>query len=97
VGAPAALSNNLLADVKLFGLTFFDLYDFGSSNILLPVGGLFLAIFAGWVWGLGRFQKELSNQGVLQNSTVTRVMFYILKFVTPPLVLVVLLSGLKLI
>lgn len=95
VGAPAALSNNLLANVKVFGLTFFDLYDFGSSNILLPVGGLFLAIFAGWVWGLGRFQVELSNKGVLTNTRETKLLFTILRFITPPLVLVVLLSGLK--
>ena len=97
VGVPAALSNNLMADVKIFGLTFFDLYDFGSSNILLPLGGLFLAIFAGWVWGLSRFQSALSNEGKIQNGRFTRTIFFILKFITPVLVLVILLSGLKLI
>ncbi len=97
VGIPAALSNNLMADVKVFGLTFFDMYDFGSSNVLLPLGGFFLAIFAGWVWGLNRFQTALSNEGKIKNQKITRVVFYILKYVTPLLVFVVLLSGLKLI
>jgi NSS family neurotransmitter:Na+ symporter len=97
VGIPAALSSSLMADVKVFGLTFFDLYDFGSSNVLLPLGGFFLAIFAGWVWGLNRFQTALSNDGKIKNQNITRIVFYILKFVTPVLVLVVLLSGLKLI
>jgi NSS family neurotransmitter:Na+ symporter len=40
-GALAALSNSLLADVKLLGMTFFDLFDYTTSNILLPLGGLF--------------------------------------------------------
>jgi neurotransmitter:Na+ symporter, NSS family len=95
-GVPAALSNNLMANVKLFGKTFFDLYDFGSSNILLPVGGLFLAIYAGWVWGLPRFKDALSNHGLIKNESISTVLFNILRFTTPVLVLVVLLSGLGL-
>lgn len=93
-GAPAALSNSTMANVKLFGKTFFDLYDFGSSNILLPVGGLFLAIYAGWVWGLPKFKEALSNHGVIHNQKFTKLLFFILRFVTPPLVFIVLLSGL---
>ena len=65
-GATAALSNSLLADVKLFGMTFFDLYDYSSSNILLPIGGLFLSIFAGWVWGSPKIKEALSNSGALK-------------------------------
>ncbi len=96
-GAPAALSSSTMANVTLFGKTFFDIYDFCSSNILLPVGGLFLAIYAGWVWGLPKFKDVLSNHGVIHNQQFTRVLFFILRFITPPLVLVVLLSGLGLI
>lgn len=95
-GAPAALSNSTMANVTIFGKTFFDIYDFCSSNILLPIGGLFLAIYAGWVWGLPKFKEALSNHGVLKNQKFTKVLFFILCFATPPLVLVVLLSGLGL-
>lgn len=94
VGSLAALSNSLLANVKLFGKTFFDLFDFSSSNVLLPLGGFFLAIFAGWVWGSAKFQTALTNNGTLKNGKFVRSIFFILRFVTPPLVLVVLLRGL---
>ena len=97
VGSLAALSNNLLANVKVAGLTFFDLFDFGSSNVLLPLGGFFLAIFSGWVWGRQKFFTQLSNNGSLKNQRVVSLLFNILRFVTPVLVLIVLLSGLKLI
>ena len=97
VGSLAALSNNLLANAKVFGLTFFDLFDFGSSNVLLPLGGFFLAIFSGWVWGRQKFFTQLSNNGSLKNQRVVSLLFNILRFVTPVLVLIVLLSGLKII
>ena len=46
-GSLAALSSSLLSNVKLFDLTFFDLFDFTSSNIFLPVGGVLICIFVG--------------------------------------------------
>jgi NSS family neurotransmitter:Na+ symporter len=39
-GSLAAFTNSTLSAVKVFGFTFFDFYDFTTSNILLPVGGL---------------------------------------------------------
>jgi neurotransmitter:Na+ symporter, NSS family len=97
VGSTAALSNNLLANFKLFGMTPFDLYDYVTSNMLLPIGGICLAIFAGWVWGFGRVKTALTNQGVLHNEKVIRAFFLVVKVVTPVLVLLVLLQGLKVI
>ena len=94
VGSLAALSNSTLADVKLFGLTFFDLYDYFTSNLLLPIGGFFIAIFVAWVWGWQNFKTAVSNEGALSNEKVTRVVYLIMKFVTPLMVLVILLSGL---
>ncbi|MEA5078204.1 MAG: sodium-dependent transporter [Anaerolineaceae bacterium] len=97
LGALAALSNSSLAGVKLFGLTFFDLFDYLTSNLLLPIGGLFIAIYVGWVWGWPKFKAALTNEGNLQNEKLVRAIFIILKFVTPVLVAIVLLAGLNVI
>lgn len=94
VGSTAALSNSLLADFKLFGMTMFDLFDFSTSNILLPVGGLFLALFTGWAWSHKELFDELTNHGTLNNTAVVRGFFFIIRFVTPLLVLLILLRGL---
>ncbi len=96
IGSLAALSNSTLADVTLFGMTFFDLFDFASSNVLLPVGGLLIAIFAGWIWGRGKLKEALSNHGTLKNTMVVSVLSLLLRFITPVLVLLVLLNGLGL-
>jgi NSS family neurotransmitter:Na+ symporter len=51
-GVPSALagSGSVFANWKLlFGKDFFDTMDYLGSNWLLPLGGLFIAIFVGWV------------------------------------------------
>lgn len=50
LGAPATLSTSVLSDVTVFGLSLFDLYDFLSSNLMLPLDGLLLSLFVGYVW-----------------------------------------------
>ncbi|AJE02559.1 sodium-dependent transporter [Geobacter pickeringii] len=95
LGSTAALSGSVLATVTPFGMTFFDLYDFLTSNLLLPVGGMMICIFTGWVYGFGRVEEALSNGGVIANARVIRIFFGIVKFISPLLVLTILLKGLK--
>lgn len=97
VGSTAALSNSAMAEFKLFGMTMFDLFDYVSSNLLLPLGGLFLSLFAVFAWGFPRFKQSLSNQGTLVNKTYVTVLYAALMTVTPISVLIILLTGLKLI
>lgn len=96
LGSTCALTNSTMAGFKLFGMTMFDLFDFASSNVLLPLGGILLALFVGWVWGRDNFQRALSNQGTLHNATVTGAVFFLLRYVSPLLILVVMLKGLDL-
>ncbi|GGX91604.1 transporter [Vogesella alkaliphila] len=96
IGASCALSNSVLADVKLFGMTFFDLFDFVSSSILLPIGGIFICLFVSWVWGKDKMMMALSNEGVLHNRVVVQLLYALLKYVTPLLILLVMLKGLGL-
>ena len=96
MGASCALSNSALADFKLFGLTMFDLFDFVSSNIILPAGGIFIALFVGWVWGVDKFRRSLTNHGQLSNEKLANAVFFLLRYVSPLLILIVMLKGLNL-
>jgi NSS family neurotransmitter:Na+ symporter len=96
LGSASALSNNTLADFKLFGMTSFDVFDFVSSNIILPIGGIFIALFVGWGWGFDKFSSSLTNHGQLHNQQVARAVFFLLRYVSPALILIVMLKGLKL-
>ncbi len=97
VGSLSALSNSTLANFKIFGMTAFDFCDFSTSNVLLPIGGLAISIFVGWVWGWPKFKQTLTNENTISNVFLLKAVFNILRFVTPILVLLILLTGLKII
>lgn len=94
-GVPATLSFSTMSDIKVFGLNFFDLYDFLSSNVVMPVGGLCICLFVGWVWGRERTIEGISNSGRLDRPALQNITFLLVKWVTPLLVSIVLLRGLK--
>ncbi len=91
IGLLSVLSFNLLADWPLFGKTFFGLLDFVTSNIMLPLGGMLMALFAAWVMRADSTRQELG---------LGRVSFALWRllaaFIAPVGVLLMLLSGLGL-
>ncbi|MGI6376555.1 MAG: sodium-dependent transporter [Anaerolineae bacterium] len=95
-GALPALAESWLSGVRIGGLNLFDAFDFASSNILLPVGGLFLCIFLGWRWGWPQVKEGLTNRGTLGNQAMVTFFYGVAKFISPVLILVVLLGGLGL-
>lgn len=48
LGIGSALSFNYWAEVKVLGRTFFNWCEFLSTTVMLPAGGLFVAVFVGW-------------------------------------------------
>lgn len=95
MGVPAALSQSSMADVKIFGFNPFDLFDFLSSNVLLPVGGILICLFVGWVYGLAAPEKRLAEAGTQVQRVVIRSVFFLVRFVAPVAIAIVLLNGLK--
>ena len=94
VGSLATLSTSTLADTMVVGKTFFDLFDFASSNILLPIGGIVICIFVGWRLGKAVIVDEASNEGALHNATFLKFLTFALRYVAPIAIVVVLLNGL---
>ncbi|MCB0403930.1 MAG: sodium-dependent transporter [Bdellovibrionales bacterium] len=62
LGLLCATSNNLLSRVTLLGYNFFDFFDTTSSNYLLPIGGLLISLFYGWVLGKKAIKSTLGKQ-----------------------------------
>jgi NSS family neurotransmitter:Na+ symporter len=98
IGITATLSTSVLANFKpLLGKTIFDLCDFASSNILLPVGGIFICLFVGWRLGKQVIVEEASNGGLIRNQLLLKVFTIIVQYIAPIAIIIVLLSGLGLI
>lgn len=95
IGSSCALSNSTLAGVTVAGKSFFDLFDFISSNVLMPLGGILLCLFVGWVWGFERMKEALTNGGTL-HLRILKPLFFVVRYVSPLLILIVMLKGLGL-
>jgi len=90
------LSSSTMADVKVLGFTVFDLMNFTSANILLPLGGFFIVIFVAWFLGREKTKEELSNQGKLKVKYMAFFMF-VVKFLAPLAIAFIFLQGVGLI
>jgi NSS family neurotransmitter:Na+ symporter len=96
VGVPSALSYNLLSDVTILGLSFFDFADYVAANILLPLGGLSISIFVAWFWGFDKALLELKKGAenlFTTNFWTMKTWKYSLKYVAPILIFIVFLES----
>ena len=63
IGFGSVLSFNVLAGFRFYKGTIFDNVDHITSNVMLPLGGLFIVIFAGWVMCRNSTSEELGGSG----------------------------------
>jgi neurotransmitter:Na+ symporter, NSS family len=96
VGVFCTLSFGTMENATLFGKTIFDVLDFASSNVLLPLGGLFIVVFVGWFLGAANVRDELTNGGTLRFRLFSIFMF-ILKFIAPVAIAIVFMNSIGLI
>ena len=93
LGTFASLSLMENSPFAVGGMTFFDLLDFVSSNIFLPLGGQLIVIFVGWKLGKQKFFDELTNEGALKAS-LKKAIFFIVRYLAPLAIAVIFISGL---
>ncbi len=88
IGLGSVLSFNALANFTFFKGTIFDNVDFLTSNIMLPLGGMVIAIFAGWIMCRNSTAEELGSAG-----TWYKIWRVLTRFVAPVGILFVLLQA----
>lgn len=82
LGVLCSLSLGVGKELTIFGLTLFDLFDFVTAKIMLPLGGFFIAIFTGWYLDKRIVWEEVSNNGTLPKA-VYRIWLFLLKYIAP--------------
>ena len=65
LGFGTVLSFGVLADFRFYKGTIFDNVDHLTSNIMLPLGGVFITVFAAWVMCRNSTAEELHGAGAL--------------------------------
>jgi NSS family neurotransmitter:Na+ symporter len=93
-GVPSNLSFGLLSEAKLFGMTFFSIVDFLASNYFLPLGGFFISIFVGWIWGMKGANSEVHNGYLWQDTVYSKGWGILIRYIAPIAVLFIFISKL---
>lgn len=79
LGVATVLSFNAWSSYKLLGKTAFELIDFLTSNVMLPLGGLLISVFTGWYMSRIAVREELA----LHPQWLHRLWFVLIRYVAP--------------
>ena len=91
--SPIGLTLSLPGGSVFIGGTIFDMLDYLTSNIMLPLGGLFIALFVGWRMSLQSVQDELG----LKSVWIFKAWYHVLRFAAPVGIFLVFLKAVNLI
>jgi len=92
LGLGTVFSTNIWSEFYLVGeMTFFDSVDYLTSNIMLPLGGMLISIFAGWFVNKQIPMEELA----LASDTLYKVWLFLARFIAPAAVFVVFVMALS--
>jgi len=88
LGLGTIFSFNIWVHVRLYGMDFFQLVDKLTANFMLPIGGLFVAIFAAW-----RIDKTIINfQLGGKSGFVIRGWRFLLRYIAPLIITILFFS-----
>ena len=91
-GIMSSLSLGVWED-KFFGLGFFDLLDFVTAKMMLPLNGLLVCLFVGWYLKKSLSRDELTNGGTLRAPYYPLYML-LLRYVVPVAILLIMINEL---
>lgn len=76
-GVFCSLSLGVTKEFTVFGLGMFDLFDFVTAKLMLPLGGLCISLFTGWYLDKKVVWSEITNNGTLRIPVYRLVCLYI--------------------
>ena len=82
VGILSSLSMGLLKSYTLFGLNFFNLLDFVTAKIMLPLGGMMICIFTAKRVDKLLLKEEVTNHGTIRFYFFNTYAFFV-KYIAP--------------
>ncbi len=88
VGLGTVFSFNIGEEVTLFGLNWFELLDYLTANLMLPVGGFCVAVFAGWIM----MQRDSEDELALSQPLYFKLWQFVIRYIAPAAVFLVFLN-----
>ncbi len=82
LGVLCSLSFGPLSHITLLDRNIFSMFDDFSGMVLLPIGGMLISIFAGWVLDRKLYRDEISNGGDLK-TPYFKLLVFSLRYIAP--------------
>lgn len=81
--------------ISCFSPEFFNLLDYASAKLMLPIGGLFISLFVGWYLDQRLIMAQITNKGAIKYGMgFLKGYIFILRYVAPLAILAIFLYGL---
>lgn len=93
---PVSFSFGIWSEVRILGVDIFTLYDNFIVLFAYPLIAMFTAILVGWIWGKKNALNAITNNGSLKD-TFGKVWFFLVKYIIPVFLLIIVLTGFGLI
>lgn len=77
--------------VAYAGSTFFNAMEYVSANIMMPLGGVFIAVFVGWFMT----REAVMQEARLRHPQVFAVWYFVLRYISPVAVFYIFIIGLR--
>jgi transporter len=93
IGAVCSLSLGDWSFLKVAGVDLFDVFDFVTGQIFLPIGGLLTCLFIGWYVPKKLVKDEFTNWGTTR-GIFFGAYYFLIRFVCPLAILAIFLHQL---
>ena len=98
IGIASVLSFNVWQDLApldmikpLAGKNIYDLIDYFTANLMMPIGGILIALFVGWRLKPALLAEELG----MRDTLLFKSWLFLVRFVAPAAILGILIAGLR--
>lgn len=93
LGVACSLSMGVWNGFQLGGMCLFDLFDFISAKIILPLGGIIICLFVGWKLDRNLVYNEVTNNGSLR-VRLFRLYLFLVRWVAPLAIAIIFINEL---
>lgn len=96
VGVACSLSMGVWSEYTVCDLNIFDLFDFVTAKIMLPVGGFLTALYVGWFCDQQMLFDEVTNHGTVALAFY-KIYRFLIRYVAPLAIIAIFLNQFGLI
>ena len=79
------------AERSVKGKTFFDLLDFITANVMMPLGGVFIAIFVGWFMS----RESVAAEARVKSPLLFNIWRFMVRYISPVAIFIIFVEGLS--